>query len=83
MSQSCLASAGELMGQRAKRTTTVTVDLGELKAPWQAGVRPMDSHRAMRCGTPFVRPRVGEPPRPLRLGVVSPRSVNEQPLASN
>ncbi len=24
------------MGQRAKRTTTVTVDLGELKAPWQA-----------------------------------------------
>lgn len=24
------------MGQRAKRTTTVTVDLGDLKAPWQA-----------------------------------------------
>ena len=24
------------MGQTAKRTTTVTVDLGELKAPWQA-----------------------------------------------
>ena len=24
------------MGQRAKRTTTVTVDLGELKAPWRA-----------------------------------------------
>jgi len=24
------------MGQRAKRTTTVTVDLGELKVPWQA-----------------------------------------------
>lgn len=24
------------MGQAAKRTTTVTVDLGELKAPWQA-----------------------------------------------
>jgi len=24
------------MGQRPKRTTTVTVDLGELKAPWQA-----------------------------------------------
>ncbi len=23
------------MGQRTKRTTTVTVDLGELKAPWQ------------------------------------------------
>ncbi|HNP82726.1 MAG TPA: hypothetical protein PKN47_14795 [Nitrospira sp.] len=23
------------MGQRAKRTTTITVDLGELKAPWQ------------------------------------------------
>ncbi len=30
------AGGGELMGQRAKRTTTVTVDLGELKAPWQA-----------------------------------------------
>jgi hypothetical protein len=28
--------AGELMGQRTKRTTTVTVDLGELKGPWQA-----------------------------------------------
>ena len=24
------------MGQRAKRTNTVTVDLGDLKAPWQA-----------------------------------------------
>jgi transposase-like protein len=24
------------MGQRAKRTTTITVDLGEIKAPWQA-----------------------------------------------
>ncbi len=24
------------MGQRAKRTTTITVDLGELKTPWQA-----------------------------------------------
>lgn len=31
-----LGGGGELMGQRAKRTTTVTVDLGELKAPWQA-----------------------------------------------
>jgi transposase-like protein len=30
------AGEGELMAQRAKRTTTVTVDLGELKAPWQA-----------------------------------------------
>src|SRR5690348_6650863 len=30
------AGAGELMGQTAKRTTTITVDLGELKAPWQA-----------------------------------------------
>lgn len=27
------------MGQTAKRTTTVTVDLGELKAPWQAWCR--------------------------------------------
>ena len=30
------ACTGELMRQRTKRTTTVTVDLGELKAPWQA-----------------------------------------------
>jgi hypothetical protein len=38
------------MGQRAKRTTTVTVDLGELKAPWQAwcqaqGITPSDALR--------------------------------------
>ncbi len=38
------------MGQRAKRTTTVTVDLGDLKAPWQAwceqqGVTPSHAFR--------------------------------------
>jgi hypothetical protein len=38
------------MEQRAKRTTTVTVDLGELKAPWQAwcqahGVTPSHALR--------------------------------------
>jgi hypothetical protein len=38
------------MGQTAKRTTTVTVDLGELKAPWQAwcqahGVTPSHALR--------------------------------------
>ena len=30
------------MGQTAKRTTTVTVDLGELKAPWQAWCEQQD-----------------------------------------
>jgi hypothetical protein len=44
------AGAGELMGQTAKRTTTITVDLGELKAPWQAwcqdqGITPSHSLR--------------------------------------
>ncbi|WP_413936775.1 plasmid mobilization relaxosome protein MobC [Nitrospira sp. BLG_1] len=39
------------MGQRAKRTTTVTVDLGELKAPWQAwcqahGITPSHALRS-------------------------------------
>jgi hypothetical protein len=38
------------MGQTAKRTTTVTVDLGDLKAPWQAwcqqqGVAPSHALR--------------------------------------
>ncbi|MDX2250995.1 MAG: hypothetical protein NW202_01800 [Nitrospira sp.] len=42
--------AGDLMGQTAKRTTTVTVDLGELKSPWQAwcqhqGVTPSHALR--------------------------------------
>jgi hypothetical protein len=32
------SQAGELMGQPVKRTTTVTVDLGELKLPWPPGV---------------------------------------------
>ena len=45
------AGTGELMGQRAKRTTTVTVDLGELKAPWQAwcqahGITPSHALRS-------------------------------------
>ena len=58
------------MGQTAKRTTTVTVDLGELKAPWQAwcqqqGITPSHALRnalrqamdrsAMRTPAPRVR----------------------------
>ena len=58
------------MRQRAKRTTTVTVDLGELKAPWQAwceqqGVTPSHAlrnalrqamdQRAMRAPVPRSR----------------------------
>ena len=57
------------MGQRAKRTTTVTVDLGDLKAPWQAwcqahGVTPSHALRnalrqAMdRKGTRAPAPRL-------------------------
>lgn len=59
------------MGQRAKRTTTVTVDLGELKAPWQAwcqehGITPSHALRnALReamdrraTGAPAPRLRV-------------------------
>ncbi|MBS0149496.1 MAG: plasmid mobilization relaxosome protein MobC [Nitrospira sp.] len=58
------------MKQTAKRTTTVTVDLGELKAPWQAwcqqqGVTPSHAlrnalrqamdQRATRAPTPRLR----------------------------
>ena len=59
---------GELMGQTAKRRTTVTVDLGELKEPWQAwcqayGITPSHALRnalrqAMdRRATRFPAPR--------------------------
>ncbi len=66
------------MGQTAKRrTTTVTVDLGELKVSWQAGVRPTASPRAMPSGTPFGRLWAGEPRGFLRLGCASRRSLNE------
>ena len=58
------------MGQTAKRTTTITVDLGELKAPWQTwcqdnGVTPSHAlrkalrqamdRRATRAPTPRLR----------------------------
>lgn len=65
------------MGQRAKRTTTVTVDLGELKAPWQAwclaqGITPSHALRnalrqAMdRKGTLAPAPRRRITPKPER-----------------
>ncbi len=64
---------GELMGQRAKRTTTVTVDLGELKAPWQAwcqahGITPSHALRnalrqAMDRKTPHAPPRIRVSPQ--------------------
>ena len=65
------------MGKTAKRTTTVTVDLGELKAPWQAwcqvhGITPSHAlrnairqtmhRRATRASAP--RPRIR--PKPER-----------------
>jgi hypothetical protein len=58
------------MGQTAKRTTTITVDLGELKVPWQAwcqdhGITPSHAlrnalrqamdRRATRAPTPRLR----------------------------
>ncbi|MBS0155839.1 MAG: plasmid mobilization relaxosome protein MobC [Nitrospira sp.] len=71
MGLSIWAGAGELMGKTAKRTTTVTVDLGELKAPWQAwcqahGITPSHALRnALRQAmdrratrAPGPRPRV-------------------------
>ncbi|MGE3483840.1 MAG: plasmid mobilization relaxosome protein MobC [Nitrospira sp.] len=62
------------MGQTAKRTTTVTVDLGELKAPWQAwcaqqGITPSHALRnalrqAMgRKGTQAPAPRLRVTPK--------------------
>jgi hypothetical protein len=65
------------MGQRAKRTTTVTVDLGELKAPWQAwcqahGITPSHALRnairqAMdRRATRAPAPRLRVTPRKER-----------------
>ncbi len=65
------------MGQRAKRTTTVTVDLGDLKAPWQAwcqehGITPSHALRnalreAMdRRATRAPAPRLRVTPRKER-----------------
>jgi hypothetical protein len=61
------------MGQRAKRTTTVTVDLGELKAPWQAwcqdhSITPSQALRtairqAMDGKTTHAPPRIRVSPR--------------------
>jgi len=61
------------MGQRAKRTTTVTVDLGELKAPWQAwcqdhSITPSRALRnalrqAMEGKTTHAPPRIRVSPR--------------------
>ena len=61
------------MGQRAKRTTTVTVDLGELKAPWQAwcqdhSIMPSQALRnairqAMDGKTTQAPPRIRVSPR--------------------
>jgi len=63
--------AGILMGQRAKRTTTVTVDLGELKAPWQAwcqahGITP--SHALRNALRQAMDRRASQAPAPrLRI----------------
>jgi len=65
------------MGQTAKRTTTITVDLGDLKAPWQAwcqahGITPSHALRnavrqAMdRRGTRASAPRARVTSKPER-----------------
>ena len=65
------------MGKTAKRTTTVTVDLGELKAPWQAwcqahGITPSHALRNAlrqtmdRKATRAPAPRLGITPKPER-----------------
>jgi hypothetical protein len=63
------------MGQRAKRTTTVTVDLGELKAPWQAwcqhhGITP--SHALRNALRQAMDRRISRAPAP-RLRVTPKR----------
>ena len=55
------------MGQRVKRTTTVTVDLGDLKAPWQAwcdqqSVTP--SHALRNALRQAMDQRTGRAPAP-------------------
>lgn len=49
------------MGRTVKRTTTVTVDLGELKAPWQAWCEQQGVTSSTPYGPPFGRPWTGEP----------------------
>ena len=63
------------MGQRAKRTTTITVDLGELKAPWQAwcqahGITP--SHALRNALRQAMDQRAIQVPAP-RSRVISKR----------
>ena len=63
------------MGQRPKRTTTVTVDLGELKAPWQAwcqahGITP--SHALRNALRQAMDRRASQAPAP-RSRVISKR----------
>ena len=63
------------MGQRAKRTTTVSVDLGDLKAPWQAwcqahGITP--SHALRNALRQTMDRRASQAPAP-RVRVISKR----------
>lgn len=69
------------MKQTAKRTTTVTVDLGELKAPWQAwcqdqGITP--SHALRNALRQAMGRRATRAPAPR---CASRRSLNEPLLA--
>ncbi len=62
-----LGGVGELMGRTVKRTTTVMVGLGALKAPWQAwceqqGVTPSHPLRiALRQAMDRGATQVGQP----------------------
>ncbi|MBL8039287.1 MAG: hypothetical protein JNN16_17445 [Nitrospira sp.] len=80
------------MGQRAKRTTTVTVDLGELKAPWQAWCqdhRITPSHalrnairQAMDGKTTEAPPRIRVSPRRERATARMELNLTSSELAA-
>jgi hypothetical protein len=80
------------MGQRAKRTTTVTVDLGELKAPWQAwcqdhSITPSHALRnairqAMDGKTTHAPPRIRVSPRRERATARMELNLTSSELAA-
>ncbi len=80
------------MGQRAKRTTTVTVDLGELKTPWQAWCqdhRITPSHalrtairQAMDGKTTHAPPRIRVSPRGERATARMELNLTSSELAA-
>lgn len=80
------------MGQRTKRTSTVTVDLGELKTPWQAwcqdqGITPSHALRnvlrqAMDGKATQAPPRAQVSPRRERASVRMELNLTTSELAA-